>query len=178
MQLRAARIIKKDEELTTQYCELMKPSAQRQESLAPYEVQCSCPSCLNPAVSDPRRVELAHWPDAEYTKKWNSWLRDAKLKEDTMSSLLKEKLKVLEEEGLETTGRYQIILQWIINSYVVIADEKNVIVWGKRLGKWHLAHSGNQREMTRLSTLTIHRANFQWGCGTWGKMECPFECPL
>ncbi|KAL1660760.1 hypothetical protein GGF50DRAFT_130014 [Schizophyllum commune] len=59
MVLRAVRPIKAGEEICISYYTVCAPYQERKTALASYGFECKCEACLDPVVSDARRLEIA-----------------------------------------------------------------------------------------------------------------------
>lgn len=137
MQIFAVRAIKEGEEITTEYCDLLAPAAQRQAELAPYGIsQCVCPSCSNPAVSDPLRARIRvisrKMDDA------GGWMNLDFPEKPDVKPLLGD-LITIAKEGLEELDEYGYILWELFKTYATLQDSKNMLAYRQKHKAWKAA---------------------------------------
>ncbi|KAH8105197.1 hypothetical protein BXZ70DRAFT_510247 [Cristinia sonorae] len=145
MQLRATRHIKKDEELTTTYCDLMESAADRQATLDAYQLKCDCASCANPAISDPRRRKCREWGNQN----------DGRVLADLDPAPLNRLLDVFKAyiaEGLEETIGYSQVVFLLMNAYAEKGDVQNMRVYAKRLSLWKHVSNGDPVDPREIET--------------------------
>ncbi|KAH8096671.1 hypothetical protein BXZ70DRAFT_329587 [Cristinia sonorae] len=149
VQLRAARHIKKDEEITTTYIDLTTIAANRQKQLAPYQIVCNCTSCANHSVSDPRRLACINW------EKQNAGYVFGHFDPESKPALgpLMAAYKTYVAEGLEATSGFGQVLEMLMGSCAKHGDVPNTKLFAKKFGVWKLSQNGsagNSKELERL----------------------------
>ncbi|KAJ8697514.1 hypothetical protein PTI98_004314 [Pleurotus ostreatus] len=118
MHISACRAIPAGTELTTYYRDPFLPSSERHATLlAIYKFRCVCPSCLNPAASDNRRLRLRQ--SRGRLADLVAWARVAPPSPDLLADTL-ELLALVQEEGLESQHVYGRVLRHLMCiSYVM-----------------------------------------------------------
>ncbi|TCD60443.1 hypothetical protein EIP91_010060 [Steccherinum ochraceum] len=140
VQLRAARNIKKDEEITAHYCIITDSFAERQATLEPYDFRCVCPSCLSPKTSDARREKLRTLLNANAFSTWSA--TDFELPKTTQVKPLLDGVSMSEAEGLESTFQHGFLLFLLMKTYAARGDVVNMRVYARRYSVWRLACRG------------------------------------
>lgn len=137
MLLYATRPIKKDEEITIQYTNLLDSRDMRREILLDqYKFHCECEYCNLPdhhsiAASDAARLELARWSANKYCRP-QAWCRNLELDDhylvEALSRIiaLHEQEQVIDSEYVSRVGDLAI-------AYGMLADEANFMLWGRRM---------------------------------------------
>ncbi|KAF4577219.1 hypothetical protein EYR36_005206 [Pleurotus pulmonarius] len=120
MQLFAARNIKKGEQITTSYCDLLAPYATRQLSLAPYGIRCDCPACLDHVESDKNRLRISRLQSA--VPAIIKWAANPALPDDLLLRPSLTMLELLESEGLEATRHYAQVLYHSMLIYSALGE--------------------------------------------------------
>lgn len=140
MHFRAIRNIKKDEEITTDYCGLTGPASSRAETLAPYGFKCSCRSCLNPTVSEPIRLRTLVVDQQESLE--NGWNKSFQIPTSLADQPLLDNLTLFEREGLEVRRGYGYTLFALMKVYIGKADFEKAKCYAGRYNAWVLARTG------------------------------------
>jgi len=131
-QVYAIRDIKKGEQLTVQYTDIMQPFADRKEALAPYGFECTCASCQNPTVSDALRREIATLPPLQQlimSAPRSLYMR--------FEHNLKQ-IAIMEKEGLQCSGWYLTYLRVVRQTYIYMGDQAKVSEYDRKLEKLRL----------------------------------------
>ncbi|KAF7295989.1 ER lumen protein-retaining receptor [Mycena kentingensis (nom. inval.)] len=125
--LYAVRDIPEGDELTFQYIEAPKTTAERNKSLRPYGFQCSCSACNDP-TSDTRRALVG-----KFSPTVSAWVHNRTLPDDWLINKCTELIELLETEGLEYVERYFMATSAIMQSYIALGDAEAAGKWAKRL---------------------------------------------
>lgn len=120
LQFRAARDIKKGEQIFHCYCTATDSVNERRKTLAAYGIVCRCSACVNATLeTDQLRKEFSKISDL-YERR-QEIVGDPALSLKTLEPLLKLE-KDLIKEGLDTTGDFPLLLAMIREIY----DKMNV----------------------------------------------------
>ncbi|KAH8096639.1 hypothetical protein BXZ70DRAFT_1066025 [Cristinia sonorae] len=139
MQMRAARDIKKDEEITTHYVDILHPAKGRKGQLAVYAVKCTCVVCANPEISDPIRAKcLQHLQQIER----QDWQRDFDVPTSTNPKPLLGNLDMYVKSGVETTDVYGYCLFMLMKMYAARGDIPTMRVYSEKYARWQSARTG------------------------------------
>jgi hypothetical protein len=160
-QLRAARSIKKGEELFIQYCGLDQKTAQRQLELAPYGFKCTCKGCTS-LISDRVRRQIDDSLNGLAARKAN-WEKNRSISSDYLIKPSLDVLSMMDAEGLEVWSIYRLHLQAVVDGYTAQGDVDNVIKYGTMLGRWVLMSTGKDALLEALQTADFHKARSHWG---------------
>ncbi|KAK7049240.1 Tryptophan--tRNA ligase, mitochondrial [Paramarasmius palmivorus] len=142
LRLFAARDIKKDEELFTQYTEILSPPEERQQDLAPFGFRCSCPSCKNPLLSLSRRLEVIQ--STPSPMQLVAWLMDYDLPDDYLVNRSLRQLELIQEEGLETTKFHVRHLRFLFVVYCALGDAKRSLAYLDKYERLEIARKGKR----------------------------------
>ncbi|KAF5365332.1 hypothetical protein D9758_005411 [Tetrapyrgos nigripes] len=139
LQLRAARDIKKGEEITLSYIDgLLKPASDRQRRLRSYGFQCTCQACVNAKSSDARRKKILQYLE---TKPNGSKVFD----------LILEGKKLMDEEGLQSYVAYSEMLSRLValtRGRATVKPDEGEKEW-KMLETFRLVRRGGRNAETR-----------------------------
>ena len=134
MLLYATRPIKKDEEITIQYTNLLDSREIRRKLLHNlYQFDCECEYCNLPDhySSDVARLELARWSANKYCRP-HAWCRNLELEDDYLVEALRRIIGLHEQEQV-IDGEYVTRVGDLAIAYGMLADEVNVIFWGRKM---------------------------------------------
>lgn len=110
MRFTACRDIKAGSQIYASYTHVNQTKAEREASLAPYGIECTCRCCVNatPSTDKLRKISntlIQNWKNQAI----NVWMKDPNLKESVLDPVLATK-KRMEEEGMDeaSTGYYEL----------------------------------------------------------------------
>ncbi|KAK0488459.1 hypothetical protein IW261DRAFT_350914 [Armillaria novae-zelandiae] len=155
MQIRAMRDIKEGEELTTAYCAILHPAAERQTDLAAYGFRCTCAACSDPLKSDVKREGFSRRPVLV-----SPFVGKGKAKGDWLDPALNMLLE-MEEEGVQASLYYKATLYQLVMACVYMADKDKVLVYGHKLVALSRAR-GESMDATFTSAKRLKKLP-QWG---------------
>ena len=134
MRLTAIRDIKAGEELCITYCALeYNFAADRQYSL-PFD--CVCNACQNAEMSDFRRRQIFSINPWELVDAFYSWIKDGTT---AYPGRLENLKNLIEEEGLEDSWWYRLVLKQMCGVGFAFDDEEVVMEYLQLLYKAFLA---------------------------------------
>ncbi|KAK0207347.1 hypothetical protein IW262DRAFT_1282168 [Armillaria fumosa] len=155
MQIRAVRDIEEGEELTTTYCGILNPAAERQTDLAPYDFRCTCAACSDPSKSDVKRQGFSRRPVLV-----SPFVGKGKAKGDWLDPALKM-LAEMEEEGVQASLYYKVTLYQLVMACVYMADKDKALMYGRKLAAISRAR-GESMNGTFTSAKKLKKLT-QWG---------------
>ncbi|KAK0488433.1 hypothetical protein IW261DRAFT_1439334 [Armillaria novae-zelandiae] len=155
MQIRAVRDIKEGEELTTAYCAILHPAAERQTDLAAYGFRCTCAACSDPSKSDVKREGFSRRPVLV-----SPFVGKGKAKGDWLDPAL-NMLSEMEEEGVQASLYYKATLYQLVMACVYMADKDKALVYGRKLVALSKAR-GESMDATFTSAKRLKKLT-QWG---------------
>ncbi|KAF7297947.1 SET domain-containing protein [Mycena chlorophos] len=126
----AAREIQEGEELTLCYADPFDRAAQRQATFKPYGFVCRCAACLDPTASDRRRAAIR---GINIMELFSQWVMDKTLPGDWIVDKCLERLKLIEQEGLQCEDDYQATLMMLIHACICRGDAKKASEWVARI---------------------------------------------
>jgi len=162
MKLRAARDVNEGEEITTSYCTLLCPASERQQALAPYEIACGCPACLNATVSDKRRNSFLNRKSISPPFNPTSPSGGGPETDDEWVQPVVRMIQEMEEEGIQAQDEYRLTLHQALNAYTMMGHEEKAVYYGKKLYASYLA-LGQGKAYKRYTEVESLKTSPQWG---------------
>ncbi|KAL0576975.1 hypothetical protein V5O48_005017 [Marasmius crinis-equi] len=169
MEFRAARSIKKGEELTSNYNgDIMPPRVERQRYLtedAKYGFTCTCRSCRSAPDSDRARAYIQR---NGKPKKWRLvvWLMSQGQKSVSEDWAVKEgveMLELIEKEGLELAPQYRDHLSFLAEAYCVMGNVKKAVPWLRKYANVRRMHDGEkERSHEELLATVFSHKRWDW----------------
>lgn len=146
----AVRDIKKGEELTLPYIDIMQPFAYRKEALAGLGFKCSCRSCQNPTSSDALRQSVINClvPTLPSMSIFENLIMAMRYSHKV--------IKAMEQEGLESSSSYLEYLSVARQAHIELGDMANAIEYGRKLGKLVMMASGDPDAVERFLDPRVH----------------------
>ncbi len=121
MRLTAVRSIKESEEICITYCQLEhRLSSARKDTLW---FSCACQSCADAEASDARRADIFRINPWELADSFYTWIQDNTFGYYSRLQNLKD---LIEEEGLEDTYWYRLVLKQLAGVAFAFDDAENV----------------------------------------------------
>ncbi|KAF8346576.1 hypothetical protein F5887DRAFT_1073253 [Amanita rubescens] len=139
-ELRAARRIKKGEEICIPYINYLGSRSVRQEHLqSSYAFTCRCSGCSLPPSEIPRsdiRRGLLHLSrvneNANDDSMLNAWCENTSLPDDYVISNTMKFVTILEEEKLIQKDICKMYYSRLTKAYCALKDARNAKIWAKR----------------------------------------------
>jgi hypothetical protein len=134
----ALRHIEDGEELLVSYMSPLTMAAdERRQALDAYGFVCTCPSCLESTISDPRRERIADDSILRDQDAFRCWLVDPSLSDNHFLLPLFEKLQLTDAEGLYAESVRYVRAVFLI--YVALGDHDNARQFEQRMVDLRLA---------------------------------------
>ncbi|KAJ7608657.1 hypothetical protein FB45DRAFT_805842 [Roridomyces roridus] len=159
-QVFAVRDIAAGAELTYSYVPIDRSTAQRNESLEPYDFVCTCTACQDPE-SDARRASLIDAGPPDVIK----WLSSRG--PESSNSLFDEcsrQIKLMKREGMESTFRYLHVLAAGFEGCIALGDASGASGWAAKLWDllWHWDHLPRNLYLFLDPASPAHRQHPLW----------------
>ncbi|KAL0564512.1 hypothetical protein V5O48_017533 [Marasmius crinis-equi] len=169
MEFRAARSIKKGEELTTNYNgDIMPPRVERQRYLtedAEYGFICTCRSCKSTPDSNRARSYIQR---NKKPKQWQLvvWLMDQSRKSGSEDWVVEESVEILgfiEQQGLELSPQYQDHLSFLAEAYCAMGSARKAVLWLRKFANVRRVHNGEEeRSLEELLSTVVNHGRWNW----------------
>ena len=137
MLLYATRPIKKDEEITIQYTNLLHSRETRRKILLDlYKFHCECEYCNLPdhysiTASDAARLELARWTANKYCRP-QAWCRNLELDDRYLVEALSRIIALHEQEQV-IDSEYVSRIGDLAIAYGMLGNEVKFMFWGRKM---------------------------------------------